>query len=241
MQSPDWQNEQYPQEGTLPLDPNLSLPEEDIYDDEMDPRNSDRSYLRAQNRDPRSKDKYEELQNSTMPNSNKTENLTNKEPQISAENGPSGVEKRLLKNLNNYDEYANIQNARNRLLHDLSNVPRDILRQSYLENAERELEMISNELENKYRNRNNNKFQQRDLRYRQKNYQQMSSVKKELESMYDERRRESLWDLESEKEQDDKEHGYWRGKREMINYNRYIPKIDSTGELNSNSLFRVSK
>lgn len=60
------------------------------------------------------------------------------------------------------------------------------------------------------------------------------TVKKQLEHLYDDvksqKQPETLWDLESEKEKTDKAHGYWRGKREMIDVNKHIPRVNNPGE-----------
>lgn len=61
------------------------------------------------------------------------------------------------------------------------------------------------------------------------------TVKKQLEHLYDDvksqKQPETLWDLESEKEETDKAHGYWRGKREMIDVNKHIPRVNNPGKL----------
>lgn len=115
-------------------------------------------------------------------------------------------------------DYKNIQHSRSRLLHDLNNVPSDILRDTYFKNRERQLRK--------------SRFEQRDITSHKDKLKDNEEVQKVLEK---ERKAsfnnsEHLWDLESEKELKDKESGYWRGKRSANStaINGY-PKLTSVG------------
>jgi hypothetical protein len=116
-------------------------------------------------------------------------------------------------------DYENIKMARNRLLHDLNNLPWGILRDTYFKNRESQLRK--------------SKFEQRDITSHIDKIKQNEEVK----SIIDEEKKAAanssynLWDLESEKELRDKENGYWRKKRE-VNYTfNGIRKITSVGAI----------
>lgn len=160
------------------------------------------------NRDPRSK----------ADTDNKTPlQLTDKEADTTRDYEKRKTKKKNLADTHNEaygpNDYNNIYMARNRLLHDLNDLPTEILRETYQKNRERQLR--------------NNKFEQRDLRYRENEGDE--AVNKTEEEMKNMNFPESLWDLESEKELEDRENGYWRGKRDAEYSPVGIPRITSTG------------
>lgn len=147
------------------------------------------------NRDPRSKEDnvYEEYTTTAETTTSQPHKQKSKKKALS-EAPAYGI----------YD-YKNIYNARNRLLHDLNNLPSDILRDTYFKNRERQLRK--------------SRFEQRDVKSHRDRMKENEDVKKviEKEKMEATNTSESLWDLESEKEMQDKENGYFRGKR-AVNY-----------------------
>lgn len=156
----------------------------------------------ATSRDPRSK-------TSSQQNVN-----VNKQPNPRQEK--NSKKKNLSSGTQNYgpNDYKNVYMARNRLLHDLNDLPTEILKETYLKNQQRQFR--------------NNKFQQRDLRYREND--DLNKTDNIEEQVKNGNFPESLWDLESEKELEDRENGYWRGKRDTDNILLGIPRITSTGE-----------
>lgn len=118
---------------------------------------------------------------------------------------------------NMYD-YQNVQKSRSKLMSDLNSSPTEILKQTYFKNLERQLRK--------------SRLQQRDIESEAdkiKGNEQIKAVieekKKELANTS-----ESLWDLETDKEEEDRKNGYWRGKREVNTSTVYgIPRVTSTG------------
>lgn len=99
------------------------------------------------------------------------------------------------------NDYKNVKASRTRLLHDLNDLPNEILRQTF--------------------ERNKALRQSRDSK-------NGKEVKKEVKNI---ELPETLWDLESEKEMEDRQNGYYRGKRDVTdNKIRGIPKVTSTGK-----------
>ncbi|GLV42598.1 uncharacterized protein CBL_03337 [Carabus blaptoides fortunei] len=161
------------------------------------------------NRDPRSK----------ADTDNNTPQLTDKGEGVTRDYEKRKTKKKNLADTHNEaygpNDYNNIYMARNRLLHDLNDLPTEILRETYQKNRERQLR--------------NNKFEQRDLRYRENEGDEtVNKTEAETKNMHFP---ESLWDLESEKELEDRENGYWRGKRDAEYSPVGIPRITSTGVL----------
>lgn len=150
------------------------------------------------NRDPRSKTTNTNQQNNDKENVDFDKRKSKK--------------KNLAENQNyGPNDYKNVYMARNRLLHDLKDLPTEILRETYVKNRKRQFR--------------NNKFQQRDLRYH------LNKTDDIEEQIKDGNFPESLWDLESEKELEDRENGYWRGKRDAAGLPIGIPRISSTGNV----------
>lgn len=102
-------------------------------------------------------------------------------------------------------DYRNVRASRYRLLNDLNELPNDILRQTF--------------------ERNKALRQSRDSKNGAKDEKELE--KKEAKTV---EVPETLWDLESEKELEDRENGYYRGKRETLPKVRGIPKVSSTGK-----------
>lgn len=116
------------------------------------------------------------------------------------------------------NDYQNIYAARNRLLHDLNEVPNEILRQTFEKNKA-------------LRQSRDGKLQERDLRNEKKD-DEKDIQKKEAKNI---EQPETLWDLESEKELEDRENGYYRGKRETEKEKiKGIPQMTTTGGITSN-------
>lgn len=114
-------------------------------------------------------------------------------------------------------DYRNIRNARNRLLHDLSNVPTDILRETYFNNRESQFKK--------------SRFEQRDLQSHEERMKQDEELLEEAEEeMTSKNDSLNLWDLESEKELDDKRNGYVRGKRNADKDGIVFNRVTSTGK-----------
>ncbi|KAF5299712.1 hypothetical protein FQA39_LY11507 [Lamprigera yunnana] len=159
-----------------------------------------------------------------MQNSNRdprSKSVTTVTPRVQS---PSTV-KKLKNNLTDvkygiYD-YKNVQKAHTRLLHDLSNLPTEILRETYFKNREHQLRK--------------SRFEQRDL----KSHEERIKESKDVHRIIEEEKKqtvnlsETLWDLESEKEVKDKDGNIWRGKREASNKDFGIPKLTSVGALTS--------
>lgn len=115
-------------------------------------------------------------------------------------------------------DYQNIRMAKNRLLNDLNNIPLDILRDTYFKNRENQLRK--------------SKFEQRDIVSHLDKMKENEEVKKtlEMEKKKVENGSFTLWDLESEKEAQDRENGYYRGKRTTDYKSRNNKKITSVGK-----------
>lgn len=120
-------------------------------------------------------------------------------------------------------DYKNIYNARNRLLHDLSNVPSEILRETYFKNRERQLRK--------------SRFEQRDINSHKDKLKDSDEVRRLLEVEKKDSLNKSslhLWDLESERELKDKENGYFRGKRSLNEEFNGVPKLTHIGNVKKN-------
>lgn len=164
----------------------------------------------SNNRDPRSKSETTTVNQETSQEST----------QNSSEAVPKTSKKKNLSESPRYGiyDYKNVQKAHTRLLHDLNNIPSEILRDTCFKNRENQLRK--------------SKFEQRDLKSHEERIRENEEVRKviEHEKKTSFNLSESLWDLESEKELQDKENGYWRGKRE-VNYNLVgIPRLTSVGK-----------
>lgn len=157
--------------------------------------------LKLNNRDPRSKEDINEKSLSEAMDA-----YDYSTPTVVAE---KDVTKRRSQKKNLQDsvkygiyDYKNVKNARSRLLHDLTNLPNEILRDTFFKNRERQLRK--------------SRFEQRDLKSHndrmKENEEVRNIIEKEKEASLN--TSETLWDLESEKEVKDRENGYVRGKRE---------------------------
>ncbi|XP_022902074.2 uncharacterized protein [Onthophagus taurus] len=116
-------------------------------------------------------------------------------------------------------DYKNVKNARSRLMHDLTNLPTEILRDTYFKNREKQMRK--------------SRFEQRDLKSHKERAKGNEEVKKAIE---EEKKKlvntsMTLWDLESEMEIEDRENGYYRGKRHVYQKFDGVPKITSVGTL----------
>ncbi|KAF5276755.1 hypothetical protein FQR65_LT16205 [Abscondita terminalis] len=139
---------------------------------------------------------------------------------------PSSSAKTLKKNLSEdvkygvYD-YKNVQRAHTRLLHDLNTIPSEILRDTYFKNREHQLRK--------------SRFEQRDVISHEERMKESEDVHRiiEQEKKAAVNMSETLWDLESEKEAQDRESYSWRGKREATSFLEGIPKLTSVGALAS--------
>lgn len=129
------------------------------------------------------------------------------------------LQKESLNNGSRYGiyDYQNVRNAKTRLLHDLDNVPTDILRETYFKNQDSQIK---------------SRFKERDLQSREESMidteelPRSENENKEADSVNSSL---NLWVLESEKEIEDKRDRYVRSKRDLsdgIVFNR----IPSTGE-----------
>lgn len=144
----------------------------------------------------------------------------NRDPREEAKEEPK-ITQSKKKNLSDlkygiYDP-KNIKMARNRLFHDLNNQPTDILKETFFKNRENQLKK--------------SRFEQRDITSHLDKRLEKAAVDKIIE---EERKRMenvsyNLWDVESEKELQDKESGYWRGKRESTYFFNAVRKISSVG------------
>ncbi|RZB40691.1 SUR7 domain containing protein [Asbolus verrucosus] len=165
------------------------------------------------NRDPRSKEDITKVHSEVNTNQKKTQSKKK-----NLQDPKYGV----------YD-YQNVKKARNRLLHDLNNLPSEILRDTYFKNRESQLRK--------------SKFEQRDIT----SHIDKMKQNKEVKNVLDEERKSAdnysytLWDLESEKELQDKENGYWRGKRE-VNYTfngiRKISSVEMTSFISPGAIVK---
>ncbi|KAJ8922345.1 hypothetical protein NQ315_004288 [Exocentrus adspersus] len=117
-------------------------------------------------------------------------------------------------------DYKNVRLARNRLFHDVNNIPTDILKDTFFKNEERRLRK--------------SKFEQRDINA----HNDKLKEGEEVQTVIDEERAAlqnnssfNLWDLESEKELQDWESGNYRGKREVNYTYDSVTKITSVGAI----------
>lgn len=115
----------------------------------------------------------------------------------------------------------NVRLSRNRLLHDLNSSPNEILMDTYFKNRERQLRK--------------SRFEQRDIKAHKDKLKDNEEVKKILENERQNANNvsENLWHLETEKEAEDRENGYWRNKRASASSSSYswIPRITSVAVL----------
>lgn len=146
-------------------------------------------------RDPRSKENL---------NDPSTEGPTTEKPKTTKKNlgdGKYGI----------YD-YRNVRSAKDRLLHDLNDVPTNILRDTYFRNRERK-----------------SRFEQRDLQsHGDRTMEQNEESTAEDERLASDNMSLNLWDLETEKELEDKRNGYVRGKRDA-SYEDILDSVTNTG------------
>ncbi|KAK4873363.1 hypothetical protein RN001_015392 [Aquatica leii] len=159
-------------------------------------------------------------------NTKKLVQNSNRDPRSKSVTTVASAAKTLKKNLSEdvkygiYD-YKNVQRAHTRLLHDLNNLPNEILRDTYFKNREHQLRK--------------SRFEQRDVISHEERIKESEDVHRIIE---EEKKAavnlsESLWDLESEKELRDKDNNPWRGKRDVTNTIVGIPKLTSVGALAS--------
>ncbi|KAJ8975519.1 hypothetical protein NQ317_010634 [Molorchus minor] len=162
----------------------------------------------SNNRDPRSKEK--KMSSSKMP---ENEQVKNEKP-------TSSKKKNLSDKKYGVYDYKNIRLARNRLLHDVNNLPTDILKDTFLKNRETWLRK--------------SKFEQRDVNSHKEKSNDDDEVQKVLEEGREALQQNhslSLWDLESEKEMQDWESGSYRGKRDASYNLESVTKITSVGAI----------
>ncbi|XP_018568780.1 uncharacterized protein LOC108909041 [Anoplophora glabripennis] len=167
----------------------------------------DESSRKMGSRDPRSKEKTESS-NKVDPNSKSNQK----------EKSRSSTKKKNLsdKKYGIYD-YKNLRSAQNRLLHDINNIPTEILKDTFFKNEERRLRK--------------SKFEQRDINAHNDKIKENEDIQSiiEEEKVALQNNSLNLWDLESEKEVQDWESGNYRGKRE-VNYTfDSVTKITSVG------------
>ncbi|XP_017771105.1 PREDICTED: uncharacterized protein LOC108558637 [Nicrophorus vespilloides] len=114
-------------------------------------------------------------------------------------------------------DYRNIEQSKNRLLHNLNELPTDILKDTYLKNMEQQLRK--------------SRFEQRDLQSHIDKMKENAEVKRVLDEEKEKMLNvsENLWTLESEKEAEDRKNGLWRVKREASSVIKGIPRITSVG------------
>lgn len=116
-------------------------------------------------------------------------------------------------------DYRNVRNAKNRLFQDLNAIPNEILKDTYFKNSEKLLRR--------------SRFEQRDLFSHRDRIKENQDLKKAIE---EEKKRifnvsENLWNLESEKELEDRENEYSNiGKREANENITGIPRLTSIGK-----------
>lgn len=170
------------------------------------------SNIKLNSRDPRSKE--DPLYSDSDEEYSSMEDVTTEKPPENQDNYSEKPKYGI------YD-YKNIYNARNRLLHDLSNLPSEILRETYFKNREHQLRK--------------SRFEQRDIKSHKDRIKENEEVRKVIdkEKVAATNVSENLWDLESEKEMADKENGYFRGKRD-VNFTSGITQVTSVGELATN-------
>uniref|UniRef100_A0A1Y1L8D8 FAM234A/B beta-propeller domain-containing protein n=1 Tax=Photinus pyralis TaxID=7054 RepID=A0A1Y1L8D8_PHOPY len=118
-------------------------------------------------------------------------------------------------------DYKNIEKAHTRLLHDLNDLPSDILKDTYFKNREHQLRK--------------SRFEQRDLKSHEERIRESADVHRIIEEEKKSARSalETLWDLESEKEKQERDDGNWRSKRDANYSFTGIPRLTSVGALAS--------
>ncbi|KAL3284774.1 hypothetical protein HHI36_018917 [Cryptolaemus montrouzieri] len=207
-------------------DTGMNIPEElDDYNSEDEVNNKERNFIlknvkSASNRDPRSKSQmFEDEIEGSLDQYNKSQ-LTN-------EDGVQSEEKDFHKISSGIYDYKNIILSKNRLLHDLSNSPDEILSDTFYKNFENRLRT--------------SKFEQRDLISHSNKKAEEESINEIIEEHRKRQQNSSfnLWNLESEKEDDDRKNNYWRSRRRkrQSNYSTYesLRKATSVGAI-TNSL-----
>lgn len=168
----------------------------------------DENVQKSGNRDPRSKEKKMETLNTPEPNSENDE----------GQSKPSSKKKNLSDKHYGIYDYRNVRLARNRLFHDINNVPTEIFKDTFFKNEERRLRK--------------SKFEQRDINAHNGKMKENEEIQRVIdeEKMALQNSSLNLWNLESEKEMQDWENGNYRGKRE-VNYTfDSITKITSVGK-----------
>ncbi|CAH0546377.1 unnamed protein product [Brassicogethes aeneus] len=125
--------------------------------------------------------------------------------------------KNLSENKYGIYDYQNIKNARSRLSNDINNTPTNILKDTYFKNEESRLKK--------------SRFEQRDINDRQDRIKENEEIKKIIEKQKESMKNMSysLWDLESEKEEEEKENNLYRAKRDVDVGSNKIRKISSIG------------
>lgn len=158
---------------------------------------------------------YQPLHNNRDPRSKDVEIQT----ELTSQETPQFTNKNYSPPKYGIYDYRNIKMSQNRLLHDLNNLPLEILRDTYFKNRESQLRK--------------SKFEQRDITSHTDKIKQNEELKKiiDQERKAAENTSFTLWDLESEKEMQDKENGYWRGKREINSTFSVVRNITSVGKL----------
>lgn len=170
----------------------------------------DESVQKGGGRDPRSKEKKTtEPSDASEPNS--------KNDQKGKPRSSSKKKNLSDKHYGGVYDNRNLHLARNRLFHDINNVPTEILKDTFFKNEERRLRK--------------SKFEQRDINAHNDKMKEHEEIRRIIEEEKEALQNASmnLWDLESEKEMQDWESGNYRGKRE-VNYTfDSITKITSVG------------
>lgn len=156
--------------------------------------------------------------------------ISNRDPRSKPNNDPietpnaqTKIADKPVKTGSIYD-YKNVRLAKNRLLHDLSNSPDEILSDTFYKN-----------LENRLRT---SKFEQRDLSAHSNKKAEELSINKMIEEhkRLQKNATFNLWNLESEKEEEDRRNNYWRSSRRKRDIGNLVfgnlRKVTSVGTLN---------
>lgn len=110
-------------------------------------------------------------------------------------------------------DYQNVRNAKTRLLHDLDNVPTEILRETFLKDHGNHVKR--------------SRFEQRDLQSHEHTAEEPEAEEETKENVMNSSL--NLWVLESEKELQDKKDRYVRSKRSLKNDDTVLKKIANVG------------
>lgn len=159
------------------------------------------------------------LLNSNIPQSNRDPRSKEKKLNSAGTQESKSKKKNLSDKKHGIYSYLNIKNSGNRLLTDLNNLPTDILRDTYIKNEERRLKK--------------SKFEQRDINSHRDKIKENKEIKRIINEEKKAMQNMSLhlWDLESEKEIEERENNAWRGKREVSTLVNRIRKISSVGTI----------